>query len=141
MPFSWKIYLSGDRTAEDGLVIPVGAGGGSQIILLRTRALISSATPLWLHRDECHQPIRVPEAMGHRNLPLPDARPCPCTQAAAASLLAPFLVHFLIYNLMTEQHQPLYLEPGTTGYRDLRFSHHVRSSMEFGTRESWHVTV
>lgn len=27
MPFSWKIYLSGDRTAEDGLVIPVGAGG------------------------------------------------------------------------------------------------------------------
>lgn len=85
MPFSWKIYLSGDKTAEDGLVILVG---GSQIIFLRTRALISSATPLWLHRDECHQLIRVPEAMGHRNLPLADAQPCPCTRAATVFLLA-----------------------------------------------------
>lgn len=42
--------------------------------------------------------------MGHRNLPLPDAQPCPCTQAAAVFLLAQFPVRFLIYKLMTEQH-------------------------------------
>lgn len=58
---------------------------------------------MWLHRDESHRLIRVLETLGNRNLPLPDAQPWACTQAAAICLLAQFLRHFLIYNLMTEQ--------------------------------------
>lgn len=47
--------------------------------------------------------IRAREAMGHRDLLLPDAQLGPCPQAAAVLLLAQDPGHFLIYDQITKQ--------------------------------------